>query len=146
MGRQSLGTGPPHIILDLVKPAPPRPGKQHFSAKNCFYICWKNLNLTFPSSTSQHSCIVGFQETLAGRRNKSNLQRTNGTVKTFSSKGQLWPFLTASIFIFVFNSFKWSIWTNSIFGEESKKAGISWSNPFPFQVSIEGVWEVWLDC
>ena len=46
-----------------------------------------------------------FSGNFGGRRKKSNLQRTNGTVKTFSSKGQLWPFLTASIFIFVNISF-----------------------------------------
>ena len=44
-------------------------------------------------------------ENFGRKRKKSNLQRTNGTVKTFSSKGQLWPFLTASIFIFVGNIF-----------------------------------------
>ena len=98
MGWQSLDTSRPHIILDLAKPAPPWPGKQHFLANHLFQrketLIWPFLR----PSTSQHSCIVGFQETLGGKRKKSNLQRTNGTVKTFSSKGQLWPFLTASIF------------------------------------------------
>ena len=101
MGWRSLDTSLPHIILDLAKPAPPR--QTTFSRKKSSFALKRNLNLTFPPSTSQHSCIVGFQETLGGRRKKSNLQRTNGTVKTFSSKGQLWPFLTASIFIFAIN-------------------------------------------
>ena len=95
---QSLDTSPPHIILDLAKPAPPWPGKQHFRANHLLRRKETLIWLFLRPSTSQHSCIVGFQETLGGRRKKSNLQRTNGTVKTFSSKGQLWPFLTASIF------------------------------------------------
>ena len=103
MGWQSLDTSRPHIILDLAKPAPPWPGKQHFRANHLLRRKETLIWLFLRPSTSQHSCIVGFQETLGGRRKKSNLQRTNGTVKTFSSKGQLWPFLTASIFIFATN-------------------------------------------
>ena len=63
MGWQSLDTSPPHIILDLAKPGPPSPGKQHFQAN-----LKRNLNLAFPPSTSQHSCILGFQETLEEKK------------------------------------------------------------------------------